>query len=491
MRSIVILSFALSCATAALAELSPEHDAWGKGPAQHLMTAAEKSEWERVRDDAAAERFVALFWARRDPTPATAENENRALFDARVAYANQKFQTPKLAGAMTPMGRVFLLLGAPRRMARNNVGPVSTVQSGFAGDLSMSVSNARGQEIPTEIWFYEDEQVPAFSPVKAFEIAFTDQYGTQDWELSRTPRTNVKHLLDLAVESFLVSPDLTSVPVHAPAGSLQTASLQSAVDEFRAGGTESRGTVHLTWGEFATHHGQNFVAVQLYVPRSARAGVEGADRVFALIADGSGRIVRALEQPAPLHDANGDLWTDFSLPLQPGEHTGVFGIARRGEPLVMTRAALPLRGVEAAAPATSPLILSNRIYPLAEAQRPTDPFAFGGLKVVPKGDRTFRSSDELWYFLELRNPGLDANGQPSLHVKLDVEGTAAGNSVKLAAPLMKAETQPVKDVPGRFVTGSSIRLTRFGAGEYTIRVRLVDSVLKKSYEFEERFRVAQ
>ena len=499
MKRIAMFCVALFAAIGAFADLSTQWEEWGRGPAQHLMTSAEKEEWASIREDAQAERFVALFWARRDPTPATAQNEHRDLFESRVEFAKQNFRTPKLSGPMSARGRVFILLGSPYSVARNTGGPTSTLQSGLVGDIANS--NARGQAVPTEMWVYEKERVPPFSPMKEFEIAFTDQYGTDDWELSRTPRTNVKHLLDLAVESMIVSPELAEIPVYAETAAPQTAVtvrtaftsavLQKAINDFRGSQDPAKGAVHLTWDESVTAEGEGFIPIQLYVPASARVAIEGADTLFVSIVDGEGTPVRAYEQPADLVESNGDLFADVSAFIEPGDYVAIAGLARGEQPLVMARAAVSVKGIDAAASSTSQLILSNRIYPMSEAQEVTEPFAFGGLKVVPKGDRTFRKADELWYFLELRNPGVDDSGVPSLQVKLEVEGKAGDKPVKMAAPPMKAEVQPVKDVPGHFATGSSIPLASFAAGEYAIRVRLFDSILKKTYEFEEHFRIVE
>src|SRR5207302_11511107 len=79
-----------AAATSAFAALSPAKADFGKGPAQYLMTAEEKAAWKNIQTDAAADEFIALFWARRDPTPATPRNEFREEFEARVKTAEDR-----------------------------------------------------------------------------------------------------------------------------------------------------------------------------------------------------------------------------------------------------------------------------------------------------------------------------------------------------------------------------------------------------------------
>ena len=135
----------------------------------------------------------------------------------------------------------------------------------------------------------------------------------------------------------------------------------------------------------------------------------------------------AFEQPATLAASKDDFFVDKSLTLPAGKHRGIFGLAaeRQGR-RARRRADMELAGtLDKDATAISQLILSNNIYPLTEAQKADDPFAFGGVKVVPKADRAFRPSDELWYFFELRNPGL---AEPAL-----AEGTVPVNAAECRA----------------------------------------------------------
>src|SRR5438270_12275201 len=102
-----------AAATSAFAALSPAKADFGKGPAQYIMTAEEKAAWKNIQTDAAADEFIALFWARRDPTPATPRNEFREEFEARVKTADAQFSHGRVNGSMTDPGRMLILFGPP------------------------------------------------------------------------------------------------------------------------------------------------------------------------------------------------------------------------------------------------------------------------------------------------------------------------------------------------------------------------------------------
>ena len=83
-----IIAAAIAVIAVSAFALSPEHVSWGKGPAQYLMTKEEIAQWKAITTDEQAEKFIALFWARRDPTPATPQNEFREQFELRVKQAD-------------------------------------------------------------------------------------------------------------------------------------------------------------------------------------------------------------------------------------------------------------------------------------------------------------------------------------------------------------------------------------------------------------------
>ena len=130
---VILLAF---LAAPCRAELSQVYRDWAAGPTQILMTKADHEEWGKVTTDREAEAFVRLFWARRDPTPDSAENEFRRDFERRAAYADQRFaekteQGEEVRGSLSDRGRVFILLGPPRRTQQP--GSAGSTQGGDFG----------------------------------------------------------------------------------------------------------------------------------------------------------------------------------------------------------------------------------------------------------------------------------------------------------------------------------------------------------------------
>jgi GWxTD domain-containing protein len=540
-RLSLIAAMLFSLALSAFGALSKEYADFPKGPAGLLMTSEERAQWKNVKSDDAAKQFLDLFWARRDPTPGTAVNEFHDLINERIKVADGNFREPNKLGSNTDRGKVFILLGSPTKIVRSGTGAhVSTIQSpgqishpgsqsaaggntaaGSASETSASPApenpSSAQDYSPKELWRYDQGQVKLTLGQPIVEVAFIDQYSTSDYKMERMLGTDYRSVFDRVAKSYVAQPDLTSVPVYsaeaapapmaAPAASTPMATpttaaaatttftsdvLRAAIDEARAAKAGSN-TIYLNYGEFVTAEGEHFVPVQLYAPKSAGIAAESGVTFFGAVDTEGGQRVAVYEEPATLQASNGDVYFARSLDLAPGTYRGTFGLAKDGKPVAVVSKPLVVKGVDKSAPGVSSLLLANNIFAMTEAQKPTEPFSFGGLKVVPKGDLVFHQSEDLWYFYEARNPGLDATtNQPNMTMKVSVKGTTDdGKPVKMLGPSAPVQAQELKGVPGHWAVGQALPLGGFKPGSYTITVNVTDAALNKTYDLQESFKVVQ
>jgi len=488
----------VAIATSGLAQMTSKYTAWADGPIRHLMTKEEVKQWQAIRSDQNAEAFIDLFWAKRDPTPDTRRNEFREDFEQRVKFADANFGNGLVAGSMTDRGKVFILLGPPYRVSASAGAPLQRAVAATPGQAPMNADGTLALPRPSsdpnqQYWMYAHDKKPKFITQSDFTMAFLEE-SRNDWKLASTERVNPDLIFQQAAKAAIVSPNLTKAPVYAnPAPPRTTAfknpALKTAYEQFKSGDKATIGNANLTWGEFVTAEGEHFVSAQVYVP--AGGGVSPDQKVtsFAVVENKAGEIIDIKEDETTMVASGSDAFVDRSLDLDPGTYTTTFGIASDGRILAATRTPMTIIGLDPGATAVSPLLLASKIYPLTKTWLPTDPFTFGGLKVVPKGDAVFQNSGDLWYFVELRNPGVTDVGNPNIRVKIEIKGKTPTGPVELKIPIQDAKLAKLAGETNRYGLGLAIPLEGFKPGEYTMKVHVVDVVLGKEYDFEKPFRV--
>jgi GWxTD domain-containing protein len=509
----------IACATMAIvagsafAQLSPEYRDWAKGPVQFIMTPPELAQWNQIKTDGDAKAFTDLFWARRDPSPRTPANEYRDAFELAVKYGDEHFAEGRRKGSLTDRGHVLVLLGAPSRIEKTGGSASSSAMPGE------SVRGSSDQPIPTQIWVYDAGKSPVLGQ-QAMRVAFADQFGNNTWSIQRGTGTDIADLTRRSLQATVVNPNLTEVPkpqtvavptpavehqtvavtTPAPAaagiGAFKTDALKTAVEQFKSAKTNPYKSAGITYTELLSPTGEYFVPVQLYISKSAGLAADQVSTFFGTLEDTAGNAVAIYEEPATLSASNGDLYFDKSLTnLKPGSYKATLGLSDKdGKPVVMVTQPIELKPLSKDETAISRLVVASDVHQTENAALAGAPYAFGRVKIVPKGDHVFTNKDEITYFVEVINPGIDeATNMPKIQVKLELAG--AGTKDKpgktISAPISDATALPLTGAPGggQYAIMAGIPLgemkTPLPAGDYTLRVKVYDQVKKQSWTVEQ------
>lgn len=117
-------------------------------------------------------RFLRAFWAQRDPTPGTPENELQAGFYQRLAEANRRFReggAAEIPGWRTDRGKIFIVHGEPDEIMRRS---------------------QNGQSNPWEAWKYTQNRPLKYvfydqTRLGNYQLIYTDdrhEKGMPGWE---------------------------------------------------------------------------------------------------------------------------------------------------------------------------------------------------------------------------------------------------------------------------------------------------------------------
>ena len=495
----VIALFAF--AAAASAALSPEKAKWGEGPVQFLMTKEEAAQWKTLQTNADADAFMIVFWARRGGANAKADQE------ARWKYADEKFSVGNTKGSMSDRGKVLALFGVPSKVLRAGGEALMGQPPRLSGpssntEISDSKIDARA---PQQIWVYEGDAAQKMFGVPKVELRFVDPRNHGEFKME-IPRVDFSAATQRVIAAMIVHPEIMTVadinrpqqpvaaaPLPPPAPpAVKTAAFAAAIDAAKGGKAVGGGMI--TSAEFVSPSGDYYAPVMLFLPKASGINADAVDTLFWAVDDAAGKRIMAGEESAKLTASRGDFYIDRTMNVPAaGKYTVTMGLGKAGAPVVVASNALDFNPIAKDANGTSRLILSDNIYELPEAAPEKAPFAFGKLKVVPKVDGLFTNKDDLNYFVEINNPGIDASTNlPKLQMAIDLQ--SKGQTVS-RLPLSEAPVGPLsgKPGPGHYALSAGIPLGSLSkplpAGDYTLKMKIVDTVTKQSYTLEQNFKI--
>lgn len=501
-RLALTLAVASALALPAGAELVKNKD-WDKSPEfTYLATDAEKKAWKAVQTDEEADKFVALFWAKRDPDLKTPQNEFRLRFEALVAKADELFKLGSRRGALTERGKLFVLVGPPKSMAQR----VESSGSVPLGDEGMGSVGGGGTAVVYQ-FVYEQPQLPPWADVKSLDAKFRVDTGVMSESvLDMGP---VKRLEKKAVEMALKNPDLKEPPVYKTREEVEAeARAAAAAAAEKEKGPELSADVkakleevlakpafgHVAPMGLAYRNGATRLMVQIH---AAEVPAPEAAKLAILVRTKDGQDAARREEPAALLKSKGAFFADRSIPVVPGEYEVAAAILDVSGNVVASGHrsakvdALPTEF------AVSPILLAYGDLP-AEGAKPEDPYTFSMRKFVIRGDGVFEKTDGLSYAVRVYNPGVDpVTHQTNLKRSVKIKPK---NGMAQEVPLPPDEPATIPEAKGEEPLAVVIDLAGnivdanlgeyFRPGEFEFRVKVTDAIANKSAEVSIPFTMA-
>jgi GWxTD domain-containing protein len=514
-RAPLALVFLLA-APPCLAALDKYKD-WVQSPESvYLSTDDDKKEWKKITTDEEAEKFVALFWARRDPDLKTPANEFRERFDVLVKKADELFPLGRKRGALTERGKAFILIGPPKSMAQKREDSSSTPFGGSTTGLgtqgSQTGTGAMGNAGATTIltqFLYEKPQLPPWADIQTLDLKFQVDL-TMAIEHFVDGLGPAKRLETRAIQMALANPQIKEAPVYKTKE--QVAADQKAVADKAA--EESKGPA-FSDGARATldgllkdakepfgplallpvsyRDGASRLMLQLFVPASAAGTGEGA-KLLVLARDKDGKDAVRIEEAAALRKTKADFFTDRAVRVVPGDYDVAAALVDpAGKVVASARRSVTVPPLPTEFSA-SPLVVAINDFPV-EAPKPDEPFTFSARRFVVKGDGKVYATDGLSYAVRLYNPPIDPvsrtvalrrtvrikpKGQPAIDVPTPPEEPAK-------VPDQKEQGTLVLDIAGGVVESNLGQYLK--PGDYELRVTLLDVASQKKLDLMTPFTV--
>jgi GWxTD domain-containing protein len=495
--ALIVLALLVSAAFPAFAVLD-KYKGWEKSPEYaFLATDAEKKDWKNVADDADAEKFVALFWARRHPNiEAGPRNVYRERFEALVKLADEKFTLSRKRGALTERGKALILIGPPAEV-RGAAAP------GAANTFSGSDERKSPGGDTSVLWtfVYDKAHLPPWADVQSQEIRFSVDAAMGVDSLVDT--SVARRLEAKAAQVALVNPDRKELPVYktkeqieaeekaaveAAKGPALTPASRAAIDGLAKEPFGPLALLPLAYGDGGTR-----LSVQLYAPAAAVGAASGVR--LAIVARGAdGTEAARVDEDAKLLKTHADFFADRTLRVTPGAYdVAAVLLDAAGKVLVSGRrpVTVPPLPTEFSA---SPLVVAVNDFPV-DAPKADDPFTFSARRFVVKGDGRLDASDGLSYAVRIYNPPVDAvnrtvtlrrtiklkpKGQPPIDVPTPPEEPAK-------VPDEKENGALVLDLAGGIIESNLGQYLK--PNDYELRVTILDTASQKKLDLVAPFTV--
>lgn len=453
---------------------------WNRGPVQCLLTEDEEKRFRTLETDEQRAEFIKEFWARRDPTPDTPENEFAQHFWKQVADADRIFPQTTDSGALSDRGQIFLLFGQPTR------------------------TPPPGKNLE---WVYEN--VPHMNP-SSFTIQFRAVGGGNllllgKKEVNELIAQNewVRGLGPAAKEIFTPPPvevtrALPSADEAEPPPDAAPTEEQRILDQAASAATLPTDIpLSARTDIYAATRGDSFVTVTLGVPRgqAPEANLVGFARFVPESPDVRPITLAAQDSFAPAEAENAAASSRMLLfqggtGLHPGRYTLTAGVRDPASGKVgILRQPLEVPAYTESRLALSSVALLRKLErlnsppPVAEGKK--RPFVLGNFRVVPALEPVYpQGADMAWYF-QVYNAAKDpASGNPNLTLQYDFLLKQKGEYRPVTAPqVVTNHTTPVVAFSFPLVKPSG-QTKGWPVGDYKLKILVTDEIAKSSVSRE-------
>jgi GWxTD domain-containing protein len=461
----ILVLFVLSRAAQAGGQKEADkYDQWLKEEVKLLITPEEEAAFKKLSGDEEKDRFIELFWTKRDPSPGSQENEFKDEWYKRLDYVTKTYSSGSVSrGWHTDMGRVYMIFGPPFRVRAGEGGPKADPSGGTQ------------IEAPPEMWMYQP--MPALGLNSAFTITFRNyQYG---YDLDQQTPQGIHRAMEVFPKVVLFSPDLKETPAYKYA--LEENSAEGKmIQEFMATGQEKK-QINLEWLPIFTRAlgGSTYVTLLVQIDPQTMDRKKLREVTFFGRLTGEGTEVQDFLKTVKVGQDKADkLVLAFGFPARPGQavlYLGAEDKDRQNHTLV--KSVLDVQDFGNDELSTSTLVLSSQVVPRSkeDAKEEFSPYLTNDYRATPRWGNVFSPTESMSVLFHIYNAKA-REGEVDLAIEYFL--TSQEVSYRLNPQAIKTKIEEGKTVAG----GTEIPLSPLKPGKYTFKVRVMDKVADKTIE---------
>jgi GWxTD domain-containing protein len=411
-----------------------------------LITPEEQAAFKTLKNDKDKDGFLALFWAKRDPTPSTEKNEFKDAYYANLAFVNQKYTRGQEMGWKTDIGKILLFFGLPRERQTN-----------------------------PETWVYDS--IPSLRIDSEFEIVFDAVEGAGlVLNQKQTSRTALDAMDEYAYRTIL-HPDMKEVPDYRKLSSPASLALEKEIlEKASSEGSGIQGIPFDTAVFFSKAETGKTSLTLVYYFNPKEAGIERAV-LFGKAASPDGK---AQEYRREVRLKREDYFALVVIPLSPDRYSIISALKdASSEKFGVRHKALDVPDFWKGGLALGSFILSDRVEAITPGSAETSAFNFGQYLAFPKKEYIFKKSETLNVACQIYNMAI-SDGRARLVQEISLKSPA--RTYRLPEQALEHEIPEGQAI----VFGLPIPLARVESGEYELHLKVTDQITRQVIEKSEK-----
>jgi GWxTD domain-containing protein len=497
-------------------ELDSQYKKWLNEDVVYIITPEERSAFIHLSTNEEREQFIEQFWQRRNPDPDSPENTFKEEHYRRIAYTNEHYASG-IPGWKTDRGRIYIMWGKPDEVDSHPTGGTYERPSGEGGGETSTY--------PFEDWRYrylegigENVELEFVDPTSTGEYHLTMDPSEKD-ALLRIPGAGLTMMEQMGMSSKTARFTNTDGTHNGKAMGMQPESMEEftrlelyakiqQAPPVKFKDLEAVVTSRLVRDQVKFEYRFDFlritsdtVLVPITVQISRRQmtfqekdGVDSSTvNLFARITSLSGRIVQTIEDtlrtdiPVSLlqQSLSGSSIYQKAVPLSPGLYRldiVLKDLNSNNVGVVNTRLAVPRFQDDQLS--SSSLILADEIQRVSMKDIGLGQFVLGDVKVRPRLDQAFLSSDNMGVFLQVYNLKVDEKThKPDASVEYRVKKFSdAGASGAGSDPVLKfnLSSDKLPEHGEELTLENMITLGSLAPGKYKLEVAVTDNLTKQT-----------
>jgi GWxTD domain-containing protein len=452
MKKLFLIVFFVSFFIGPLLLLSAEKinfKKWLNEEVYWLITREEQTAFKNLKTDKDRGDFIALFWAKRDPTPSTEKNEFKEAYYANLAFVNQKYTRGQQMGWKTDIGKILLFFGLPSNRQTN-----------------------------PETWIYGP--IPQLQIETGFRVVFDAVEGVGlVLNQQQTSRTALDAMDEYAYRTILY-PDMKEAPDYRkPPASDPHAFEKEILERASTEGSEAQEIPFDTAVFFSKAKEGKTSLTLIYYFDPKEIGIERAV-IFGKITSRAGK---AQNYRREIRLKKDDYFGQVVFPLPPDGYEIVSVLKdASSEKYAVRKKDLVVPDFWKGELALGSLILSNRVEAIAPGSAESSAFNFGQYLVYPKKDYVFKKSDILNVAYQIYNA---ATLSGRVRLVQDIILKSSTQTYRLPEQPLEREVPEGQAV----VFGFPIPLAQIEPGEYELLVKVADQISRQSVEKAKKVRI--